>query len=115
MNALVARWRADAEVLRRRGAEIQAAVLLGCADDLEAFERQQALEGLTLEQAAEESGYSYSALQRAVASGVVANAGTKGSPRIRRGDLPRKSRRQEPEPVQGGTDLVGRMRGRRPR
>jgi hypothetical protein len=110
MNALVARWRADAEVLRRRGAEIQAVVLEGCAADLEAFERQQALEALTLEQAAAESGFSYSALQRAVASGTVANVGTKGSPRVRRGDLPRKARRRAPEPARD--DLVARIRAR---
>lgn len=112
MNALVARWRGEVEVLRRRGAEIQAAVLEGCAADLEAYERERALEALTLEQAAEESGYSCSALQRAVARGVVANAGSKRRPRIRRGDLPRKPRRREPEPIQGGNDLVSRIRAR---
>src|SRR2546427_10423430 len=89
-TALVARWRAEAEVLRRRGAESLATCLVGCADELAEWAKQHALEALTLEQAAAESGYSYSALQHRLADGSLKNAGTQHRPRIRRADLPRK-------------------------
>ena len=47
-------------------------------------------EALTIKQAAQESGYSQEALRRAIRNGDLANAGRKGSPRIKRVDLPRK-------------------------
>lgn len=47
-------------------------------------------ESLTLGQAAEESGYSVEYLGRLVRCGTIPNAGKKGSPRIRRCDLPRR-------------------------
>ncbi len=88
---LVARWRAEADVLRRRGAEPLAVSLESCAKDLEQWSQAHALELLTLEQAVTESGYSYSALQHMVADGKIRNAGKPGHrPRIRRADLPRK-------------------------
>ena len=101
---LAARWRADVDLLRRRGAAAQADVLLGCADELEQQQREHALEALTLEQAAAESGYSYSALEKLVRGGQLANAGQKGAPRVRRGDLPRKP--THPAPVSNGDDLA---------
>ena len=61
-----------------------------CAADLEVWTRERDLEALTLEQAVVESGYSYSALQKKVAGGELANVGKKQAPRIRRGDLPKK-------------------------
>jgi len=86
-------WRSEATLLRRRGAHQQADVLESCAADLEAWLREHDLEALTLEQAAIESGYSYSALQKKVAGGELANVGKKHAPRIRRADLPRKATR----------------------
>jgi hypothetical protein len=77
-------------VLRHRGAEAQAGVLEGCASELAAWVREWELEALTLEQAARESGLSYSHLQHLVAGGRVPNAGSARRPRIRRADLPRK-------------------------
>lgn len=56
-------------------------------------------EELTLRQAAEESGFSYSTLQQM----KTLNVGTAGSPRIRRCDLPRKPRRIGP---QGAPDIA---------
>ena len=88
-------WRKEAESLRRRGAEPQAAALESCAEDLEEVAREYDLEALTLEQATQESGYSYSALQKQVASGQLRNLGSKHQPRVRRGDLPRKGRVSE--------------------
>ena len=90
---LVRQWSAEADVLRRRGAESLAACLESCAKELAAWAEQHALELLTLEQAVRESGYSYSALQHMVADGTIKNAGTKRRPRLRRVDLPRKAGR----------------------
>ena len=109
-GVLAARWRADAAVLRHRGAELQAEVLEQCAAELEADERERALEALTLERAALESGYSYSQLQKLVASGHLANVGDKHRPRVRRGELPRKPGRVEHE---GEPDLAALVQGRR--
>ena len=49
-------------------------------------------EGLTLDQAAEESGYSKRTIREQVARGKIPNAGKHGRPRIRRADVPRKAR-----------------------
>lgn len=46
---------------------------------------------LSLNEAARESGYSAEHLQRLVANGDIPNAGQKGKPRVRRGDLPKKA------------------------
>ncbi len=67
-----------------------------CAEDLEQTVREYELEALTLERAAVESGYSYSALQKQVAAGQLNNVGEPNKPRIRRGDLPRKGHRRGP-------------------
>jgi hypothetical protein len=83
-------WRSEAIVLRRRGAALQADVLEGCAAELEAYEHERELQTLTLREAAQASGFSYSALQGMVADGTIPNEGRKGAPRVRRGDLPRK-------------------------
>ncbi len=47
-------------------------------------------ETLTLVEAALESSYSTEHLRKMVASGTIPNAGGKGRPRIRRGDVPFK-------------------------
>ena len=104
------KWRADAAVLRHRGAVLQAEVLEQCAAELEACERERGLEQLTLEQAAAESGYSYSQLQKLVGSGALTNVGDKHRPRVRRGELPRKAGRVQPE---GEPDLAALVQGRR--
>ncbi|MHB1863402.1 MAG: hypothetical protein ACYCVL_10570 [Gemmatimonadaceae bacterium] len=59
-------------------------------EELEDVLRGADEEPLTLEQAANESGYSADHLRKCVADGTVPNAGAKGRPRIRRADLPRK-------------------------
>jgi hypothetical protein len=90
VEALAQRWRGEAMLLRRRGADAQATALESCASELEEEGGRLALEALTLEQAAEESGYSYHALQKMVANGRLPNAGGRHRPRIRRRDLPKK-------------------------
>lgn len=105
-RTLPSRWRTLAEQQRKLGADSQAHTLEYCADELERIQREWELEALTLEQAAEESGYSYSAIQSKVASGEIQNLGVKHSPRVRRCDLPRKSSRAKPEAV---PDLAGEI------
>ena len=115
LDGLAARWRAEADILRRRGAVAQAEALESCAIELEEYERERALEALTLEQAETESGYSYSALEKMIRRGELLNIGKRGSPRVRRGDLPKKPTRPGPqgsripeiaEQVLGGRALV---------
>lgn len=88
--ALVDRWRAEAKLLRRRGADPQAAVLEGCADELEHELSAGDREELTLARAAMVSGYSVAHLRRLVADGELRNVAATGPTRVRRGDLPRK-------------------------
>src|SRR5229473_7298582 len=90
ISRLRTRWRTEAEILHRRGADEQAAVLESCASELEQESRLFSLEALRLGQAEEESGFSYSALEKMVRSGRIPNAGSPGQPRVRRGDLPKK-------------------------
>jgi len=92
LSALAERWRADALVIEGYGAPQLAQALRRCADDLEAAQRDDGAELLTLAGAERESGYSRDRLRHMVADGDIANAGRKGAPRIRRGDLPRKSK-----------------------
>ena len=91
MLGLANRWRARAlDVRTWAAAEGSARALEGCADELEAAVREARDETLTLEQAADESGYSKRRLRELLAGGAVPNAGRKGAPRIRRAELPRK-------------------------
>jgi hypothetical protein len=106
VEALTRRWRDDAALLRRRGAEAQAIALESCALDLEEEDRRLSLETLTLEQAEGESGYSYGALQKMVGDGRLPNAGGPHRPRIRRCDLPKKPRTGR-ETAKGEPDLAG--------
>jgi hypothetical protein len=107
VERLVSRWRGEADVLRARAAAMQAEVLESCAADLEVWFEEYALEALTLAQAAEESGFTYSALEKQVRKGNLPNAGTIGSPRVRRGDLPKKGGRANND---GLADLILRSR-----
>lgn len=98
---LAARWRADAERLRLWDDERGARMLERCAEQLAGAERQVRDEPLTLEQAATESGYSADRLRHMVADGIVPNAGRRGAPRIRRGDLPVKPGARAAHPSRG--------------
>ena len=84
--------------------------LLSVADEIEERARAHALEELTLRDAVEESGYSYSAIQKMVASGELSNLGDKGNPRVRRGDLPRKPI-APPTTLSGEPDLAEMILG----
>ena len=102
LHELAERWRAEAEVLRKRGATAQAEALESCVADHEQVLDAWHTEELTLRQAAEESGFSYSRLQQM----KNLNVGSSGSPRIQRCDLPYKSRRSGPQLAQGQPDLA---------
>ncbi len=109
LGALATQWRTDGATLRRRGVAAQAVALETCADELEAALREHDLEALTLNVASQESGYSYSALQKKVASGELPNMGTKNCPRVRRGDLPRKAGQLPRGPSDGEPDLAEKV------
>jgi hypothetical protein len=91
LDQLTARWREEAAMFRRYGAEQQAAACDLHADELENAIRSAAEERLTLAEAAAASGYSPRRLRELVAAGEIPNAGRKGAPRLRRSDLPRKA------------------------
>jgi hypothetical protein len=88
LYSLGERWRAEAKLLRARGAVDAADAADGYARELDAGLRDLENEPLTLQQAALESGYTYSTLQQYVAKGIIPNAGKIGRPRVRRRDLP---------------------------
>jgi len=79
--------------MRCLGAVAQATTLEHCADDLDVAWRDWQQEPLTLEEAAEKSGYSADHLGRLVREGKIPNAGRSGAPRIARRNLPAKSHR----------------------
>lgn len=89
LDRLAERWKADAERLRQYGADAQARAVERCMEDLEQAREERRFETLTLTEASEVSGYSYSRLQEMVGE-EVENVGEPGAPRVRRGDLPRK-------------------------
>ena len=108
---LASEWRQKAKELHRFGADEQAVTLEYCADDLEQCWRIWQTEPLTLEEAAEESGYSYSSLQKRVALGEIPNIGKPGAPRVQRQDLPRKTPRRRFELQNGEPDLAEMILG----
>ena len=61
-----------------------------CARELEAVLLHCQEERLSLAEASRIGGYSIDHLQRQVAAGKIANAGRRGSPSIRRADVPMK-------------------------
>lgn len=92
LEALAQEWEEEAERIRERyGQEDLARICETHAVELRTRIREHLDQKLTLQEAAEESGYSVSHLQHLVADGEVPNAGRKGRPRIRRGDLPVKN------------------------
>lgn len=90
ISRLADRWRDEAEILRRNGHDRSAAMCERHADRMEEAAAARSDEALSLEEAADFGGYSYSHLQTLVSDGTIENVGEKGSPRIRRGDVPRK-------------------------
>jgi len=84
-------WRSTARLFRDHAEESVARAYEACAKDLERILTSLGDTPLTLQEAAEESGYSADHLGRLVREGSIPNSGRHGSPRIARRDLPRKS------------------------
>lgn len=97
LDRLADRWTEDAERLRRYGADAQARAVEKCVEELRAARKEEEFEALTLQEAADVSGYSYSRLQEMVGERLE-NVGKEGAPRVRRGDLPRKPGGVSPTP-----------------
>ena len=97
--------RAEVAQLRHRGLAELADVLESVANDHEQVLNDWHTEELTLRQASEESGFSYSRLQQM--KGI--NIGSSGRPRIRRCDLPHKPSRSGPQFSDGQPDLAGEI------
>lgn len=89
---LATQWRTDAELFARYGDEARALICRTHADELDKALQDEQGAVLSLSDAARESGYSPDRLRHLVAAGSIPNAGRKGAPRIRRGDLPSKRR-----------------------
>lgn len=113
LDSLAGRWRDEAERFRQLGQEAAARMSEAHADELDRAARAWADEALTLDDAAAESGYSVSRLQHLVADGDLPNAGEKGSPAIRRADLPRRPGHVRPRRDDGAPDLAGAAAVRR--
>ena len=92
MGELSRRWRSRAEELEPYSPSA-AQAFRQAAVELEESLRSSAEEELTLSEAASASGYAPRTLREKLGNGEIANAGRKGSPRIKRADLPVRPRR----------------------
>jgi AraC-like DNA-binding protein len=97
-DSLIVQWRELAEILRAEGCPEVAAARERCANELETVLHTTKNEPLSINQAAQESGYSAEYLRRLLRETPALNIGRVGKPLIRRRDLPRKAT----------TTLVGR-------
>lgn len=95
-------WRELAKQQRRLGADAQARILDFCADELMASFHRAGDELLSLNRAAQESGYSPDHIARLVREGTIPNSGRKSKPLIRRRDLPQKARKRKADPCNSG-------------
>lgn len=91
---LPALWRDRANELEPYAAPV-ATAFRSAAAELEAALRADGDETLTLANAAAASGYSERRLRELLAEGALPNAGGRGRPRIRRGDLPKRGPRKQ--------------------
>jgi hypothetical protein len=89
---LAAQWRQEAETFARYGDARMAGVCRMHAEALAGAMASVDDEVLDLAAAHRESGYSVERLRHMIAAGDLPNAGRRGAPRIRRGDLPKKAR-----------------------
>jgi hypothetical protein len=89
LHSLPDEWRARADYLRSLGADERAAFVWDrVADELQAALNDHDSEPLTLAQAADATGYSVDHLRKLIRTNRLTNAGRRGAPRVRRGDLP---------------------------
>ena len=90
LDSLAECWLSTAETLEGAFDERGAALYRRHAAELQEALREAADEVLTLSEASSESGYSESRLRHLIADGTIPQAGERGRPRVRRGDLPQK-------------------------
>ena len=90
-------WEQEAEAAIEDGDEVTAAIckdraqlLRACASRVQDGADEWFEKPLSVQEAAQESGYSQDALRKAILCGRIRNAGRKHSPRIRRADMPKK-------------------------
>ena len=88
MHDLLTRWRDEAETVERCGHESTGKLIRRLTIEVEEALRDDQDETLTLAEAALESQYSVEHLRKLLSKDRIPNAGEKGRPRIRRGDLP---------------------------
>ena len=88
-ESLPAAWRERAAVMERYAPTV-AAALRDCASELEGATRADAIDTVSVAEAAILSGYTSDAIGRMIARGEIHNYGNKRRPRIRRSEVPRK-------------------------
>ncbi len=112
LERLVATWRHEAELFARRGLKRESRFCESFAAELEAGIRAWLDEALPYEEAAGEVGIKYDALRKRVERGLYPNVGTRGTPRVRRGDL-LSSNGSDRQPATGVIDIAEQvLRGR---
>ena len=94
LDSLAECWLSTAETLEGALDERGAALYRRHAAELQEALREAADEVLTLAEASTVSGYSESRLRHLIADGTIPQAGERGRPRVRRGDLPSKPQKQ---------------------
>ena len=93
---LALEWLKLADQQDQLGAPAQASTLRYCAEQLDSGLKAEDTTLLTLNEAAEESGFSPDHLGRLVREGKIPNAGRLGAPQIARRDLPIKLKPRVP-------------------
>lgn len=88
---MIASWRKDADALERQGHPHRAEALRRRAEEAEAARERWWRAPLTVDQAAEWTGYSEAHLRRLVKRGQLRNVGEGHRILVRRCDLPRKA------------------------
>jgi hypothetical protein len=114
-TALIVQWRERAQVLHAEGCSGVAAARERCANELEALLHTIDTEALSIDQAADEGGYSAEHLRRLLRKAPALNAGRAGKPLILRRNVPRKAKSLGKktavmyDPVADAQSLVGRQ------
>lgn len=110
---LPARWRAEAEVLRKNGDERGAFLKELHAQELEDAVAAEQMQPISIREASELGGYTEDHLREQIREGKIPNAGRPGSPRIRRGEVPVKPGHKTVTPPAGPHTLSPGARARR--
>jgi hypothetical protein len=99
IQILTSTWQMEADLQRRRGQEQDAIRTESFIEDVLEARARHLGQLMTLQEGAEECGYSKAHLGRMVRNGSISNAGKKHAPRVLRRDLPTKLALSPPQPV----------------